>query len=227
MRDFYGHEKNIPITSLIIKAAAMLLKEAPKSHRVIISSLFGPRIIEFSKTKVNVPILLEHNGKQFLSAIIIENAEKKGPQEIQKELRNKVIFDKNRFPICYFASRKSNNILNRWILRGLYFLAYRCPSFYKLKGGGISVSAFSRSSISNRNIIFAPMGPTALSFGLSGLDHSEQDQPIIKLGIGYNHTALLAVDAIEAMAVFSDILSGRNQNLFKKLVSGDTISKSN
>ena len=58
-------------TAVLIRAIGLLAKEKPETNRVMLRTLFGPRILELDTVGVNLPVMVSNNGDPFLSAMVI------------------------------------------------------------------------------------------------------------------------------------------------------------
>lgn len=215
----FGGLDKVPLTAACVKAAALLRHKVPASHRVCFATPWGPRMIEFDEARVNVPVLLDIEGRKVLSATVIRRADDKTLPEIDAELADAKRFDRRRSPVAAFVARKGNFFWNRLLLRLLAWAAYRLPSFYARRGGGISVSTIFSRAAQGLAMAPVPYGPTALSFAAISTFESE-GRPTVRFGCGYDHGAVAAFEATAAGTAFLAILSGKDEDGFRRLLEG-------
>lgn len=215
----FGGLEQVPLTAACVKAAAMLRERFPASHRACFATPWGPRMIEFEEARVNVPVLLDIDGRKVLSAAIVRRADTKSLTEIESELSEAKRFDPRRSPVAAFLARKGNYIWNRLALRMLAWAAYRIPSFYAHRGGGISVSTIFSKAARGLALAPVPYGPTALSFAAISTFTSE-GRPTVRFGCGYDHGAIAGFEAAAAGTAFLAILSGKDEEGFRQLLEG-------
>lgn len=219
-RDLGGLEK-VPLTALCVKALGLLRRVAPLSHRVSFATPWGARFLEFSESRVNVPILVDIKGRQVLSATVIAKADEKTLDQIDRELQEAKRFDPRRSPVAHFVATRGNYFWNRALLRLLAWAAYRVPQFYAKRGGGISMTTIFSKSSSETIISPVPYGPTALSFASVSVSQRE-GKNILHLGCGYDHTAMTGAEATMAGVAFVRILSGQIEGLYAELIRRDS-----
>ncbi|NQY99307.1 MAG: hypothetical protein HRT45_01400 [Bdellovibrionales bacterium] len=219
-RRFGGWDK-IPLTAILVKAAALLHRRQPQSHRVVLSTLLGPRLIEFSEPRVNLPLLMKRNGETHLTATVIEQAQNKTVEGLSREMGLAAKGEAERYPIAKFCADHSNHFLNRMLLKVVCFAAYRMPHLFAKKAGGISVSCLFGQEWIDKGMLVAPMGPTAISIGAISLSEKANGAKVLRLGVGYNHTAFLAIDCVKAISSLEAILTGKDKELFEELCKGE------
>ena len=205
--DLHDHSKSrLPMTAMMVKAAARLQTLVPESHRVIFPTIFGPRMLQASSPIVNLPISIQHEGKDILSAVMIKDAHKKSLKEINQELKTAVTKPLEKYPILNFIHQRKNNLFNRFLLRCLYYVAYCMPEAYvKRGGGGICVSSLFNNHSQEFQLRPYAFGPTAITLCFSSLEKRE-GKKILKIGIGYDHTALMGNEMVKALKVLNEIL---------------------
>ncbi len=206
LASFYGGADRIPLTAIAVKAAAMIRATHPRSHRMVFSTLFGPRVLEFSESRVNVPVLVREGGRDHLSAAVVRDAEKKSVAGLLEELRSLQSRPLSSYPVASFVAGRANNAWNRGILRALEFFAYRSPKMYAKKGGGgISVSTVFSKSTFGADMAPTAFGPTALTIAACAV-FTDGRRTLVRFGVAYDHTALLAADAVAAIRAFQILL---------------------
>lgn len=219
LTDFYGGADKIPLTAIAIKAAAMIRELHPHSHRMVFSTFFGPRILEFSESRVSVPVLIHENGKVHLSAAVIKNAEKKSVSSLRDELKALQARPLSTFPVASYVARKPNLFWNRWMLGLLEYIAYRSPTLYSKKGGGIVVSTVFSKGTFGSDMAPTAFGPTALT--ISGCSvFQEGSRSLVRFGVSYDHTALLAFEAVAALRAFQILLESPDSALLDEAIRG-------
>jgi hypothetical protein len=203
---FKAREIRFPATALMVKLAALLQGEAPYTHRLIFPTLFGPRLAEATEPIVNLPIVIRHKKEEVLSAISIPGGHQKTLLQLTQEIKTAREKSLESYPIVKFVVESQNTFINRVLLRGLYYLAYCVPQNYiKRKGGGICVSSLFNNHSSDLNSRPYAFGPTALTLCFSSLKE-EQGRAMLKIGIGYDHTAFTGNELLKGLAHLSEIL---------------------
>lgn len=196
-----------PITALVIKALAELAAEHPPVNRVVFHSLFGLRILEPGEIRVNVPMLLEHQGRSHLSAVVLREPHKRTLTEIQAEIRAGRERKLEDLPIGRLFIENKNTWWNRLKLSLIHFFAWRFPGLYEAKGGGgLSVSSLQLHDRPAHAFSAVAFGPTALTVCITGVHAHPDGRHLLQLGIGFDHYALRGDQCAGYVAAFADIL---------------------
>jgi hypothetical protein len=203
---FAKESDRVPMTAVMVKAAALLLKKAPYAHRVMFSTLFGPRMVQATRPIVNLPLAIKHEGREVVTAIMVADADVKSLAEINREIVEALKKPLAEYKIVHFVETKKNHFFHRLLLRGLYFLAYCVPQLYIRRGGGaISVSSLVNHHGPEFNSRPTAYGPTAFTFCFSSFE-KRGDKTFLKIGAGYDHTALTGNEAVKALKILTEIV---------------------
>lgn len=205
-----------PFTAIVVKALALAAVRLPEINRVYLRTLLGPRVIDFQRISVNLPVLIEDGRKSWLSAITVHDADRRSVTEIRDEIRAAKTRRIEDLRLTRIVARKPNNILWRSVLRGLHFLAYNMPRAFETRGGGLSVSSLlvarprpgspARPGAAWRTASF---GPTAITLALSGLREESSGQVQLELGMGMDHLAMAGVTFARLADVLEELLGAR------------------
>lgn len=191
----YGDDK-LPITSILIKSASLLLKECPQVNRQIFQTIWGKRIYISDEFAVTVPVLFETKEGLYTSVVNIENAWKKSLDEIREELKSYRKQDPYRLPLGKFILGKGNTFFNRLRLRIIHKLVNTFPYFLeKYKVGTICVSSLMNVKNTDSDIIYMAKGPGAMTLCLCGINLQSKR---MKLGISWDHGTGHGVEGVSA-----------------------------
>lgn len=208
------------LTSICIKAVALTLEACPEVNCLFANGVFGQRMIHPASVAVNVPLMLEHEGRKVLSALIIKEPHRKTVKQIRdemKEARARGLTDK---PITKFVATRSNNFINRFLLKVLHAIAYGFPSLYvKRGGGGVSVSSLLYEGKDAVPMTTTSFGPTAFTVMLASC-WTENGRTTLRFGVGFDHLAGAGELAIVFAKKLSSILSGQDRELHERLIEG-------
>jgi hypothetical protein len=198
----------------------MIREVYPQSHRMVFSTLFGPRVLEFSESRVSVPVLIHENGKSHLSAAVICDAEKKTISSLRQELKELQSRPLSSFPVASYVAKNPNRFWNRWMLSVLEYLAYRSPRLYAKKGGGIVVSTVFSKATFGSDMAPTAFGPTALTITACAI-FQEGRRSLVRFGVSYDHTAMLAFEAVAALRAFQVYLESPPPALLDEAMKAD------
>ena len=209
-------------TAALIRAIGLLALEKPSANRVMLRTLFGPRILELDSVGVNLPVMVHNNGDPFLSGMVIKNPDKRGVPEIQAEIRAYAQGDLSDKPIGRFIKTRKNTWYNRLALRLLHFAAYRVPSLYvKYEAGGFSASSVIRGDAEHLLNRGQAYGHTASTFCLIGMNKTADNRQMMMIGGGLNHSVMSGGEFQELCNVLSRILSqGELEDFYPELKDG-------
>ncbi|HVH44620.1 MAG TPA: hypothetical protein VM925_19835 [Labilithrix sp.] len=202
-----------PMTALVIKAAAMLAARHPAANRAVLRTPVGTRVVQFEHGHVNMPVLMGHDGKEFLSAVVIRHADRLSIGDIEGEIqraRQRPIED---LPILRLLASERATFVAKTSLRFRHALAYSMPRLYERHGGGISVSSLVRSAPANVTVRMPSYGPTAFTICPGSL-RSDAGKSVLFVGIGYDHVALTGREAVRLADVFGSYLAEGDPALF-------------
>ena len=206
--------KRFSPTAAVIKAVGLLALARPKLNRGLFFTPWGERIVEFDTIRVNIPVLVANEGNPVLSGMVIETPEKKSTREIHREIRSFAAGDLSDKPISRFIARRSNNLLNRTLLRILHFVLFRFPKLHASKGGALSVSSLVNQDIPEMTVRGVAISHTSLTIAVSGLKKTPEGRYTMLLGIGGNHSVLSGVEGMDSCSVLASILSDPDLNQF-------------
>jgi hypothetical protein len=206
--------EKIPITALLIKASALMAKKNPEVNRIVFRTFYGIRIFNPSYISVNLPIMIRSEGKSYLAATVLENADEKTILEINKKIKESLGQSLSDLKIGKFVYNRANNFFNRLRLRLIHFLVNHFPKIHENFGGGaIAVSSLMNHNHEDFDMSMMAYGPTGFTIGSCHL--SEKDNKhLLKVGIAYDHFAFSGEKAIEASKDLSLILTGNNEEDF-------------
>ena len=207
VRHYAAQSARPPWTALVVQAAAQVARQVPEANRLLFDTLLGPRLVEPPYVAVNVPVILLHEGKPHLSAVVLREPGTKSLAEVQAELRaarDKRLADQ---PIGRLYIDGRNTLLRRLRLRLVHWAVWHLPSLYlRHGGGGISVSSLMLHSRPELRIWAPSYGPTALTICVTGLNH-HGDGATLQLGVGFDHLALSGERAAAAVVLLSELLA--------------------
>jgi len=206
-----------PYTAILIKAVALAAQKNPQLNRMVFSTFWGTRIVEFENYTVNVPVIMEEDGKNYLSAITIKDANLLKISDITSQIKKAKSRKLSETKVTKFVVGR-NNILKRIILRVIHFLVFNFPNLYISKGGGgLSVSSLQNLEDEFLDMRFYPYGPTAITFGLITVKKLPTKQTIMKIGAGYDHMACRADQMTLGLRDLTKILSTPDLSLMDSL----------
>jgi hypothetical protein len=202
--------------ALVAKALALTAKQVPAINRAYLSTPLGDRVIEFEHISVNLPVALRENGRSYLSALVVKNADQLSVATIAEQIKQAQARPMDETKITKLVARKPNRLWWRALLRGMHFAAYRWPGIERMGGGGLSVNSVAdvREAPVGRVISF---GPTALTVLITGVKRDGDGREELQLGVGINHVAIAGMEALHATKVLRDILGTHDPALLAEL----------
>ncbi len=200
-----------PYVALVVKAAALAGKRVPEINVAYFRTFYGDRILAFESVTVNVPVLLQENGKRQLSIKSVNRADELDVEEIHTQIqaaRKKAV---GAIKLLRRLAGSSNNFFSRLVLRLLHFFIFNFPAVFEKRGGG----GFSVSSILNYDEDAAPVqvpafGPTAVSISLTALLKVE-GRTILRAGAGVDHAIIDGWVARKYTDTLYKILTGKDE----------------
>ena len=198
-------EKKFPYTALLVKAAALLLRDRPSINKMYFKTLFGERILEPDYIAVNMPISLRIDGKYVLSAHAAYEPQNLSLFEIMEDIKQ--IFKKGwkDLPINNIIHNGSNNFINRFKLKMIHFFVYKFPKLYsQKKAGGISVSSLMNLNQNLGGLQMMALGATPITIS-SCASYIENGKTYLNIGIGINHSVVHGEIATEAVTHLAKI----------------------
>ena len=205
--------KRLSFPALVIKAYALAAREVPEINRAYLRTPWGERIADFDHVSVNVPIAMQENGRTYLSAIVVRNADQKSVSTISNEIdraRRRSI-DETR--LTKWVAKKPNRLIWRSLLKTMHFGAYRWPAWLASKGGGLSVSSLLDHKHQDSAFTAVSFGPTATTLLLSSIDANEAGECLLRLGVGLNHVAASGLAFRRLCDVLKDHLESADEQI--------------
>jgi pyruvate/2-oxoglutarate dehydrogenase complex dihydrolipoamide acyltransferase (E2) component len=213
--EYRKNGENPHYTALILKALAMTAQRHPEINRVA----FPNGILELNHISVNLPIVLKRGDRTILTATVLRNIDRLSLGEIRAKIREEKSRDPLSLPVTGFLFRRSNTFLNRFYLRLIHWAAYRFPSLYEKKGGGLSFSSLLLAGDPATAVLPISHGPTAFSLCASSITDGPKGTKQLLLGMTFDHFALDGIKATQALNTLSKILSGENAEDFVRLLT--------
>ncbi len=202
-------DRRLPITAVMVKAMALLAKKHPEVNRTIFRTFLGTWVVEFDHIDVNVPVMIEHEGRRVLSATVVKDADTKTVAQINDEV--KVASQRNLadLPIGSHFIANRNNLWNRTKLRLIHWAVWNLPWLYLSKrGGGMAVSSIVQPTAPGFQLRVVSRGPHVWTIGLWTLEADENGRHILRAGVGYDHSALGGEAFITTTHSLNGILNG-------------------
>ncbi len=217
---FYeSKNEKLPMTALLIKASALMAKKHPEVNRIVFRTFYGIRILDPAYISVNLPIMIRSEGKSYLAATVLEDADQKTILEINEKIKKALGQEMSDLKIGKYVYNKSNNIFNRLRLRFIHFMVNNFPSIHESFGGGaIAVSSLMNHNHPDFDMSMMAYGPTGFTIGSCHLSE-KNNKHLLKVGIAYDHFAFSGEKSIEATKDLSLILTGRDEEDFLHLTS--------
>ena len=208
-----------PYTALLTKAVGILASEMPHVNRAVFSTFYGPRLIQFERVVLNMPIIVPADGRDHLSAILIQDPQKLSLDEIRGLISAGRKRDINKMPFGRFLVRSGNYFWNRAILRLVHFLVFQFPAIYvRFGGGGVSVSSLLNHRGKHFNGTPHAAFHTAFTFCSFSAYEAGDGRTIMNVGINWDHYAASGNELGAAIRRFSDILSGEDPTVLMELI---------
>lgn len=215
---FSEKSEKMPTTALMIKAAGLLAEKHPEVNRIVFRTFYGLRIFDPKYVSVNLPIMLRIEDQNFLAATVLENVNSSSIKKINDEIKSALAQDLSDLKIGKYVYKKRNSFINRFRLKFIHFLINHFPKVYEhFGGGGIAVSSLMNHNDDDFDMSMMAYGPTAFTIGSCNLMEKE-GRHFLKIGIAYDHFAFNGEKSIEASRSLSEILTGKDEELFQKLV---------
>ncbi len=200
--------KRLPVTAMVIKALALTAREHPECNRTVFRTSLGTWVVDFEHTDVNVPVMIEHEGRSVLSAVVIHDAADKSVAAIHQEVREASQRDLSALPIGRHFIANRNTWFNRTKLRLVHWAVWNLPwAFERKRGGGLAVSSLIGAASDTLDITAVSRGPHVLNVGVWTLRETDGRQ-LLKLGIGYDHSGLGGQAMFRVMSTLDAVLRG-------------------
>jgi pyruvate/2-oxoglutarate dehydrogenase complex dihydrolipoamide acyltransferase (E2) component len=153
-----------PVTkvTLLVKALALAVAQNPKVNAILFRRLLGPRIVQFERVDVNLPIMRRIGQRTITFIGVIRNAPEKSLAEIQQELTNYQRCDPAQSPairrVMWFDGKPL------WLARLVHWRMGSDPEFYIRNVGTCGLTL----GHGNHEHAF-PIAPTSAVFALGGV----------------------------------------------------------
>ncbi len=206
-RVYSDRNEKVPYTALLIKALAMTAVKVPEINRMVFSTPFGKRVVDFDFNRVNVPVVVEKDGKRHLAVMTVEDAHLLSLSEIRDRLRAAKSIDVGKLRIGKLVVGKKNNLFNRCRLRLLHRLTFAFPSLYVRFGGGLAVSSLLPLREEGLDLLLHSYGPTAFTLCSSTVISDAAGKQRLRIGIGIDHYALSGEEMVRASAELNRVLA--------------------
>ena len=211
----FGDTKNPPLTTILIKAASLWQVACPEINRQIFRTPWSTKFYSCDTYSVNVPALIKHEAGDYLTVMNIQNPSEKSLSTIKEEMNFFLKKDPKSLPVGQYVYGRPNTLMNRLRLKIIHFIVNNFLGIYqKNHVGTVSVSSLLKMDIAHSDMLFVARGPGAMTLCVCGLD---TDKKTMKIGVGWDHATGNGHEGISATAVLSRILSGHDEELFKKL----------
>ncbi len=200
-------QQSLPLSFILVKALALTIQQNPAFNRQFVQSFWGPRLIESEHGNINLPVLIRDQNQDYLTALVIKDADQKSITEIQSEVR---AFRKQRvqdLPVGKYIFKRRNHFLNRLRLKLIYQLVSRLPQLQLKFGAGMaSMSSLLNTDHQGTKVSIVGRGPGAIS--LTACQFDEQTGNIV-LTLALDHYALSGVQMAQAAQTLSRILENK------------------
>lgn len=214
---FSKQNKKFPINSLLLIGLGIWAEENPEAHKMLFKSFMGMRFLKGDEVRINFPILLREGKQKITSAVVIKNPQKKTWNQLQEEIKSKLVAGLKSYPITWYVHSNRNNFLNRTLLKCLYIMISRSPGFYWKRGGGcISLSSLSHLSTNPPVVYPLGFGPTGFTFCFNSLDF-DSGKVYLQMGVGVDHSCYEGHDMMVLLQKLAAILEAKDETYFERL----------
>jgi hypothetical protein len=211
--------KSVPWTSVLVKAAGILLEQYPVMNRAVFSTIFGIRFLEPDKIAVNMPIMIRDGERGHLVAMSIQEPHLKTLQQIREEIQKSAGRKIEETLIGKYVFNKPNHFFNRFRLKIIYFMSANFPKLHqKFGAGGICVSSLLNVHDGVTDMNIQAYGHTGFTVGASSVVKRD-GKTILRLGMAYDHLAFFGEEAVRGTNVFAAILRGDDESVLRRLVT--------
>lgn len=188
-KHYRDQNKRPPYTALLVKAASQLIHEMPEINRACFHTFYGLRLVNPNYNAVNLPLMVEIDGKSVVTGITIEDAYKKSCEQIREEIKSKRPTSFDRIPLNKIIHCGRFKLWQKLKLRMLLFLFSNLPKLYLKKGGGgISVSSLLNLAQKNNIVEMSAYGMTTLTISSCSIEtNDESDTHKICVGVAFDH----------------------------------------
>lgn len=212
--------KPTPYTAVLVKALALAAERHPVMNRMYLPTFYGPRIVDFDHVSVNLPVVVNRDGRRQTSAVTIRDAHRLTIGEIRGEIRAARRLRPEETPVGRFVHGRRNNVFNRLRLRAIHFAVYNFPALFLAKAaGGLSVSSMVGELGDDLRARVVGYGPTAFTAALCSVDRSVPGKTVLRIGVGVDHSACRGDEAAAGVQALSDVLRARDDRDLEALTS--------
>ena len=177
---------DFPLTFILIKALALTLKHEPGVNRQLVYTFWGaPRMRQAETCSVNVPIVLNYEGQDYLSLTIVRDADQKSVAQIKAEVKAVYRKQPRELPVGKYVVGKKNTLFNRSRLKAIHWIVNHFPHLHdKYNAGTASMSSLLSLEHAGTAVCVVGRGPGAFSITASQFDAATGR---LKLGLAWDH----------------------------------------
>ncbi|MBI5201374.1 MAG: hypothetical protein HY925_07295 [Elusimicrobia bacterium] len=198
--------RDVPWSAIVVKAAGLLAQRHPEVNRVVFRTFYGARVVDFDRITVNFPVLYPRDGESILGAIAIPEPQSLSVDQIRDHIRSGRRRKLEDTKVARWVLGK-NTFLNRLRLRAIHGAVNHFPRLYlKFGGGGVSVTSLLFLSDEDVKLRVTPYGPTAMTIGAITVSKEPDGRRLLRLGIGFDHTAVRGDQAVAAIQTMARLL---------------------
>lgn len=198
--------RDVPWSAIVVKAAGLVAIRHPEVNRVVFRTFYGNRVVDFDRITVNFPVLWSREGQDILGAITIPEPQALSIDGIRDHIRAGRRRKLEETKVARFVLGK-NNFFNRMRLRAIHGAVNHFPGLYlKFGGGGLSVTSLLFLSDERVKLRVTPYGPTAMTVGATSVSKEPDGRRLMRLGIGFDHTAVRGDQAVAAAQTMARLL---------------------
>jgi hypothetical protein len=196
--------RSFPLSFILVKALALTLKYQPGLNRQFVHSWLGLRLLESQQATINLPVMLQVEGQDYLSVTSIKEADSKSVAQIQAEVRAFRQTPKDQLPIGKLIIGKPNTWFNRLRLRLVYALVTGLPQLQDRLGAGLaSVSSLLNTPHEGTAVWIVGRGPGAVSLTAC---HFDQETGLARIALAFDHYALSGLQMAQGAETLCRIL---------------------
>lgn len=203
--------REAPWSAILVKAVGLLARLHPEVNRAVFRTFCGARVVEFDRIIVNFPMLYSREGQEdVLGAITISEPHALTIEQIRDVIRAGRRRRLEDTRVARFVTGP-NTFLNRLRLRAIHATVNHFPRLYlRFGGGGLSVTSLLFLSDEDVKLRVTPYGPTAMTIGAITVSREPDGRRLMRLGIGFDHTAVRGDQAAVAVRTLARLLQSRD-----------------
>ncbi len=178
-----------PLTALLIKSSSQLINEMPEINQACFHTFYGLRKIRPTYNVVNIPMVVNIDGKSIVTATTIENAYQKTLSQIHEEVKTKRPTNFEQMPLNKIIHLGKFRIWQKIRLSLFHFIYSNFPNFYlKNRGGGICVSSLLNLAKDDCPVTMNAYGMTTFTISSCSIEKSPNDHiETICVGVAFDH----------------------------------------